>query len=80
MLKLVLIGHLVDPLKKSAASLCCGRVTVQGMLVPLWGLRWTFMNIEGRNQNVPKLSLQNFLFVWYKEILSTITPMSYLGV
>ena len=80
MLKLVLIGHLVDPLKKSAASLCCGRVTVQGMLVPLWGLRRNFMIIEGKDKNEPKLSLQNFLFVWYKEILSTITPMSYLGV
>ena len=80
MLKVAPIRHLVDPLKKSTTSFCCGRVTIQGMLVPLWGLRWTFMNIEGRDQKVPKLSLQNFLFVWYKEILSTITPMSYLGV
>ena len=80
MLKLDPMSHLVDPLKKSAASLCCGRVTVQGMLVALWGLTGISMNNVEREYKLPKLSLQNFLFVWYKEILYTITPMSYLGV
>ena len=72
------LSHLVDPLKKSSASLCCGGVTVQGMLVSLRGLRRTFMKIEVWDKNCAKT--KNFLFVWYKEILSTITPMSYLGV
>ena len=73
-------GHLVDPLEKGTASLCCGRVAVQGMLVPLRCLQRTFVKIGGYDQNVLNHRISFCLVKNFTIHTHTITPTSYLGV